>query len=99
MALVPVDRIPLQQLLRPIIICDRQLCVLNECMSQLLDASDFIDGQGALHSLDLTIQHLERTIQLVRINKMLKLVHLQRCLHLQWRHHGIVPPVDWMVDE
>ena len=99
MDLVPVDRISLQQLLRPIIICDRQLCVLNECLSQLLDASDFLDGQGALHSLDLTIQHLERTIQLVRISKMLKIVHLQRCLHLQWRHHGVVAPVDWMIDE
>ena len=99
MALVPVDRIPLQQLLRPVIICDRQLSVLRECETQLLDAADHIDGQGALHSLETTIGHLQRTIQLVKINKLLHLVHLQRSLHLQWRHHGIVPPIDWALDE
>ena len=98
MALVPVDRLPLQQLLAPLICADRQLSILHECLAQLLDASDHIDGQGALHSLDLTVQHLERTIQLVKINKLLHLVRFQRALHLQWRQHGVVPPIDWELD-
>ena len=98
MALVPVDRLSLQQLLAPLICADRQLRILFECLTQLQDASDNIDGPGALHALNLTIGHLERTIQLVKINKLLHLVRFQRALHLQWRQHGVVPPVDWEMD-
>ena len=99
MAIVPYDRIPLQQLLRPVFIADRQLCILHECLTQLLDASDYVDGQGATHALNLTIAHLQRTIELVKIGKLLHLVRLQRALHLEWQRHGVVPPIDWELEE
>ena len=95
MALVPVDRLPLQQLLAPLICADRQLCILYECLTQLQDASDHVDSPGALHSLQLTVQHLEHTIHLVKINRLLHLVRFQQALHLQFRQHGVVPPIDW----
>ena len=99
MAVVPLERLSLQRLLQPILIADRQLCILHECLAQLLDASDYITGQGALHSLDLCINHLNRTIQLVKIERLLHLVQLQRALHLQWQHFRLVPYINWDDDD
>ena len=99
MAVVPLERLSLQRLLQPILLADRQMCILHECLAQLLDASDYIDGQGALHSLDLCITHLNRTIQLVKINRLLHLVRLQRELHLQWQHFRMVPYINWDDDD
>ena len=102
MAVVPVDRIPLQQLLFPILCADRQLCILHECWAQLTDTTDHIDylgGHGALAELNLNLHHLQRAINLVKNTKLLHVVRFQRALHTQWRQHGMVPPIDFEMDE
>ena len=99
MAVVPVERLSLQELLRPIIRADRHLTVLRECLCQMLDSTDDLDGHGAQDSLQAAIRHLERTIHLVKINRLLHLVTLQRHLHLQFRHYGLIPPIDWEFED
>ena len=99
MAIVPIDRTSLQELIRPVIRADRTLCVLHECLFNLIDAADDLEGPGALQALNASVQHLQRAIQLAKINRLLHLVRLQRELHLQWRHHHMVPFIDWDLDE
>ena len=99
MAVVPVERLSLQELLRPIIRADRHLTILRECLCQMLDASEDLDGHGAAVSLQNSIQHLERTIHLVKITRLLHLVTLQRHLQVQYRHHGLIPPIDWEFED
>ena len=99
MAVVHVERTSLQEFLHPIIRADRHLTILRECLCQMVDSTDDLDGQGAMDSLQAAIRHLERTIHLVKINRLLHLVTLQRHLHLQFRHHGLVPPIDWEFDD
>ena len=95
MAVIHIERTSLQELLRAIFRADRHLTILRKYLCQILNSTDDLDGQGAQDSLQSAIHHLERMLYLVKINRLLHLVTFQRHLYLQFRHHGLVPPIDW----
>eukprot|EP00435_Cladocopium_sp_Y103_P067526 s1265_g30.t1 len=97
--MVPADPLPLslQQMMHPILIADRQIQDLYQCLSILTDIEDYLedhDVPAALLSVRHTLRFLRRSIADLSIHRLQLFLVFQRSLRQHLARFQFVPGLD-----
>ena len=96
LVLLPQEPRSLQSFLLPVLMADRHLMNAQGVLNDLYVIEGFLSDVGpprALHTMSMSIRHLERTIVALELYKLEKMAALQTALNQFHHRYGHVPMV------